>query len=49
MRNVEEFRTVRQPMLDARSAESLIGSGFEEEIPDTEFAPQTFATESGAR
>lgn len=49
MRKEEKFRTASQPSLDAIGGENLIGSGFEEEMPDSEFASLTTETERGER
>jgi hypothetical protein len=49
MRNEETFRTASQQLLDAIGAENLIGSGFEKEIPESEFAPSTPGAESAER
>ena len=45
--NNEEF--VSSSALDDIGGETLLGSGFEEEIPDTEFPPYADAMESGER
>lgn len=45
--NNEEF--ARPSALDDIGGESLLGSGFEEEIPDTEFPPYADALENGER
>lgn len=49
MRKEEKFRTASQPSLDAIGGENIIGSGFEEETPEPEFALSTAETESVER
>ena len=49
MTKEEKFRTASQPSLDAIGGENLIGSGFEEEMPEPEFAASTTETEGGER
>ncbi len=49
MRNEEKFRAASQRLLDAIGGENLIGSGFEEEMPEPEFTPATTAAESRER
>ena len=45
--NNEEF--ARPSALDDIGGEGLLGSGFEEEVPDTEFSPYADALESKER
>lgn len=49
MRDIETFRTGSQSSLDLIGGENLIGSGFEEEMPEPDFMPSTTATEGGER
>lgn len=49
MRNEEKFRKASEPPLDAIGGENLIGSGFEEEMPEPDFMPSTTAAEGGER
>lgn len=39
MTNEDGFRTTSVLFLDTIGGENVIGSGFEEEIPDPEFSP----------
>jgi len=45
----KEFTTASASSLDAIGGENLIGSGFEEEIPDMDFARNQPAKEGGER
>ena len=49
MSNDKEFRTASPRNLDAIGGESLIGSGFEQEIPDNEFLQYDPELEGGER
>ena len=49
MNNLNEFKTTRQTSLETIGGEILAGSGFETEIPDSEFSEPSYSNESVGR
>lgn len=49
MSNDKPFKIASSSSLDAIGGESLIGSGFEEEVPDNEFTPYDTTPDGGER